>query len=212
MAETGENGGAFREVRLATRGGPLSLRYYPAEGARAAVVCVGGGGGGWDTPARGLYPRLCEELAGEGIAGARVRFRHATVLDEATADVLAAARFLREEEGIGALALVGHSFGGAVVIRAAAQDPSVRTVVALATQAYGADAVARLGPRCSILLIHGTDDTVLPAAGSQHVHALAREPRELIVYPAAGHGLDEVASDVHDDVRRWIRAALDAAG
>ncbi|HEV2146232.1 MAG TPA: dienelactone hydrolase family protein [Longimicrobiaceae bacterium] len=216
--EEGRGGGAgpgeepFRPVTLETAGGPLSLRYYPAAGARAAAVYAGGVGGGWDTPSQGLYPRLSEELAREGIAGVRVRFRHPTVLDEAVADVLAAARFLREEEGVGTLGLVGHSFGGAVVIRAAAEEPAVATVVTLATQGYGTEPVARLGPRCSILLVHGTGDEVLAAASSQHVHALAREPRQLVVYPAAGHGLDEVAADVYDDVRRWLRAALRPEG
>lgn len=193
---------------LRTSRGPVPLRHYPADGAAGAVVYVGGVGGGWDTPARGLYPRLCEELAGEGIAGARVRFRHPTVLDEAVVDVLAAAWFLEAEEGIGTLALVGHSFGGAVAIRAAVALERVRTVVTLATQAYGADAVGSLAPRCSILLLHGTADEVLSAANSQHVHDRAGAPKELVVYPAAGHGLDEVAADVHADVRAWLLAAL----
>lgn len=201
-------GEAFRAVTLRTGRGPLSVRHYPAAGARSAVVYVGGVGGGWDTPANGLYPRLCAELAGEGIAGVRVRFRDPTVLHEAAADVLAAARWLRESEGIAALGLVGHSFGGAVAIRAAAALEEARTVVTLATQANGADAVSSLGPRCSILLLHGTADEVLAAANSQRVHAAARERRELILYPAARHGLDEVAGDVHADVREWLLASL----
>lgn len=201
-------GEAFRPVTLRTARGPLALRLYPAEGARSAAVYVGGVGGGWDTPARGLYPRLCEELAEEGIAGLRVRFREPTVLDEAVADVLAAARWLRDDVGISALALVGHSFGGAVAVRAAAALEQARTVVALATQAHGADAVGSLAPRCSILLLHGTSDAVLSAANSQHLHGRAGHPKELILYPAAGHALDEVAGDVHADVRAWLLASL----
>lgn len=197
-------GEAYRPVLARTSRGDVAMRYYPAGDARAGAIYVGGVGGGWDTPAEGLYPRLCEELTGEGIAGLRVHFRHPTVLDEAVLDVLAGVRFL-EEEGIGAVGLVGHSFGGAAVIRAAAQAESVRTVVTLATQGYGADPVSGLGPRCSILLIHGTGDEVLPASASQHVHRLARDPKELILYPAAGHTLDGVAGEVYRDVREWLR-------
>src|SRR5437868_2510401 len=82
---------------------------------------------GWDTPAHGLYPRLCRELRPLGLASLRVRFRDPTCLPAAVLDVLAAAAFLAGE-GVTAVGLVGHSFGGAVVIRAAALVPAVRTV------------------------------------------------------------------------------------
>lgn len=204
MSEAGaaaEDG--YEEVMLKTVHGDVACRYYRAARPRGAAVFVGGVGGGWDTPARGLYPRLCAELPAEGIACLRVRFRFSDVLEEATHDVAAAARWL-VGEGVGPLALVGHSFGGAVVVRAAVKEDAVRTVVTLATQAYGAEQVAELGPRCSLLLIHGTADRVLPARASEHLHSLARDPRELVTFPGAGHVLDEAADEVHRRVREWI--------
>ena len=197
----------YRSVTLETDRGDVECRYYDAPGARCAAVWVGGAGGSWDTPARGLYPRLCEELAVDGIASLRVRFRHATVLEEAVFDVLAGIAHL-ERTGIGAFGLVGHSFGGAVVIRAAAASAAVRTVVALATQSYGADAARFLPPGCSILLVHGTADSVLPPSSSEYVHRLAREPKRLVLYEGAEHGLEEVADDVAELVRSWVVETL----
>ena len=193
----------YESVRLLTSRGPVLCRHYPVPQARRGAVWVGGVGGGWDTPAHGLYPRLCQELTARRIASLRVQFRHPTVLEESVLDVLAGVAYL-EGLGVEAVALTGHSFGGAVVIQAAAASDVVRTVVTLATQSYGAAAVSELGSRCSTLLLHGTADTVLPAYCSEHVFALAQEPRRLILYDGAGHGLDEVAGEVHQVVGAWV--------
>lgn len=193
----------YHPVKLITSRGSIHCRYYPVEGANKAVIWVGGVGGGWDTPARGLYPLLCEFLREEGIASVRVRYRYPTDLQESTLDVLAALTYL-QDEGINEFALVGHSFGGAVVIQAAAQSPDVRTVVTLATQSYGADPVTELATRCSLLLLHGTNDSVLSPHCSHNVYQLALEPKRLIIYPNAGHNLDEVADEVYLVIRYWI--------
>jgi hypothetical protein len=146
---------------------------------------------------------LCEILRKEGIASLRVRYRNPTDLEESILDVLAGLTYL-QDEGIKEFALVGHSFGGAVVIQAAAQSPGIRTVVTLATQSYGADPVTELATQCSLLLLHGSDDQVLSPHCSQYVYDLALEPKRLILYPNATHGLDEVADEVYLVVRDWI--------
>ena len=190
-------------MQLGTDRGPVECRHYAVERAAEAAIFVGGVGGGWDSPARELYARLAEALVAEGIASLRVRFRHPTVLDEAVFDVLAGARYL-ERLGVRSLALVGHSFGGAVVIRAGARTDAARTVVALATQAFGAEPAAELSPRCSLLVVHGTDDRVLRPVNAELVHELAREPKRLVVLTGAGHGLDESADEVLRLVRDWL--------
>ena len=73
-------------------------------------------------------------------------------------DVIAGITFL-EKNKIQSVGLVGHSLGGAVVIKAAAASPNiVRTVVTLSTQSYGAaEDISKLRQRgWSILLIRGT--------------------------------------------------------
>jgi pimeloyl-ACP methyl ester carboxylesterase len=200
-------GEPYRTIRLVTSRGQVACRFYAAPKARRGAIWVGGVGGDWDTPARNLYPTLCEDLTHHGVASLRVRFRDPHELEEAVHDVRAGIAYL-ERQGIKAIALTGHSFGGAVVIRAAALAPVVRTVVTLATQAYGAEPVAQLDPHCSILLLHGTSDLVLAPYSSEVVHDIAQDPKGLILYPVAGHGLDEVADDVHRRVRDWIIAHL----
>lgn len=193
----------YQSVRLETSRGTVACRYYQVPDVRCAVIWVGGVGGDWDTPAQGLYPRLCQELMAEGIASLRVRYRYPTELEEAILDVLAGIAYL-QRDGIDAVALVGHSFGGAVVIQAAAASDVVCSIVTLATQSYGAAPVANLAPRCSILAIHGAEDQVLPPSCSVYVHRLADEPKRLVIYEGAGHGLDEVAAEVHQTVHDWI--------
>jgi pimeloyl-ACP methyl ester carboxylesterase len=112
------------------------------------------------------------------------------------------------DEGIKEFALIGHSFGGAVVIQAASQAPDVRTVVAIAAQSYGTESVPELATRCSLLLLHGTGDLVLPPRCSQHIYRHALEPKRLILYPNAGHNLDEVADEVYQVIKEWIVGEL----
>ncbi len=193
----------YQPIRLETNRGNIDFCYYPVSGTQYGAIWVGGVGGGWDTPANGLYPQLCQELMGDGIASLRVRYRQPKILQESVFDVLAGISYL-ESEGIKAVALTGHSFGGAVVIQAAAISQAVRTVVTLATQSYGATAVSQLAPGCEILLIHGTVDRVLTSACSEYVYQLAHEPKRLILYEGADHSLNQVAEDVYQVVRDLI--------
>jgi len=200
----------FVPVELMTDQGQVSCRYYPSPGARHAVIMVGGTGGGFDSPARDLYPHLARDLVEEGMASLRIRFRDSRNLEMSIADVIAGIRYLRGK-GIGNLALMGHSFGGAVAIGAAAEDltgengtDSVRTVITLASQSHGAvEPAEHLGPDCSLLLIHGMDDSVLPAACSERIYDHARHPKEIVVYEA-DHCLDEVAGSVTELTRAWL--------
>jgi dienelactone hydrolase len=210
MAETeasrGPEGVAPRSHTLKTSRGPLDVLLYEAPGAKAAVVLGGGVGGGFDTPARGLYPRLGEALLRQGMTTLQVKYRNPTDLEEAVHDVLASVDFL-VEHGMERVGLVGHSFGGAVMIDAGAQSPWVRTVVGLASQSYGTGAVSELPPR-SLLLLHGTSDVVLPPSCSLRIADRARGHKELELLRGVGHGLDEEAEHVHTRVHDWLREEL----
>lgn len=195
-------------VTMRTSRGDIACRYYDAPDAQRAVIWVGGVGGGFDSPANDLYTRLSRDLQTEGIASLRIEYRDPSDLEECVLDVLAGLGMLESEE-FDALALVGHSLGGAVVIQAGTASDDVRAVVTLATQSYGAaDVVEDLPEDCALLLIHGADDTVLPPSSSEYVFSLAHEPRRLVIYEGAGHGLDEVADEVTQAVREFMLASL----
>lgn len=208
--ELGTEREGYRPVRARTSRGDLHFRWYPAAGATRAVVFFGGVGGGWDTPAEHLYPTLAQELVATGLSSLRVRFRHPGRLEECVLDVLAGIGFV-SGEGIEQVAVVGHSFGGAVAIQAGVQSDRVRTVVTIATQSYGAECVDVLPATTSLLLLHGTDDPVLPPFCSEHLAELAHEPKRLVIFEGAGHCLDEVASDVRAVVREWLTSELGGA-
>jgi pimeloyl-ACP methyl ester carboxylesterase len=202
-------------MRLQTDRGDIETRYHPAapnapaEAKKLGVVWVGGAGGGLDGPARGLYPAACEQLQARGIAGLRLHYRKPNALADCILDTLAGVEFL-VREGATEVAIVGHSFGGAVVISAAAVSPHVKAVVPMSSQTYGTELTPNVAPR-PMLLIHGTADTVLSANCSRQIYAAAKGPKEIKLYPGAGHGLDEVRQEVLDLLVSWIPQKLASA-
>lgn len=200
-------GDEFESVIIDTSRGKVECRYYATKSTDKAVIMVGGIGGGFDTPANGLYPRLCNELPGSGISSLRVRFRYPTDLAEAVMDVLVGIEFLKEE-GITGFGLIGHSFGGAVAIQAAHNENAVKTIVTLSTQSSGISPISNLAERVSVLLVHGDEDKTLPSGISVYAYSLAHEPKKLSIYEGAGHSLDEVSDQVYIEVKKWIENYL----
>jgi alpha-beta hydrolase superfamily lysophospholipase len=102
---------------------------------------------------------------------------------------------------------VGHSFGGAVVITAAAASDQVVAVAALSSQSAGTQRVQALSPR-PLLLVHGTADEILPDACSRDIYDRAHEPRTLLLYPGCRHGLDQCREALDRDLADWLREVL----
>ncbi|RPD50394.1 alpha/beta hydrolase [Hymenobacter sediminis] len=197
----------IEELTLRTNAGPMIARLHPAEAGAAAVVWVGGAGGGLDGPAWGMYPRLAGQLSSQGIASLRLHYRQPNYLEDCVVDVLLSVQYLVEQRGYGAIALVGHSFGGAVVISAGALSPAVAAVVAMSSQTYGTDLAAHVSPK-PLLLVHGTADEILPHICSESIYQRARQPKELLLYAGCRHGLDECRDQVDADVVRWLTNQL----
>ncbi|MFN8559350.1 MAG: dienelactone hydrolase family protein [Dehalococcoidia bacterium] len=193
--------GVYRVI-LRTSRGEIAALLHVAEGEPGAAVMVGGASGGFDGPADGIYARLGPALALAGVSTLRVHYRVPDDLDECVLDVLAAVSFLR---GIGAgrVALLGHSFGGAVVIKAGTLSPAVSGVVAMSSQLHGTSNVADLAPR-PLLLVHGMEDQVLEATASELLYERAQEPKRIVLYAEAGHSLVQAKDELFDLLRAWI--------
>ena len=184
--------------------------YHPAVGGgdqHPGVVWLGGAGGGIDGPASGLYPRLARRLASAGIASLRLDYRHPQDLEPSIIDAVIGVGFLRDE-GASAIALVGHSAGGAVAISVGAILEGIATVVTLATQTYGTDLAAELAP-ASLLLVHGEADEILPPACSLDVRRRTDARAALELLPGAGHGFDGWEDDLDAMVLEWLGGELE---
>ncbi len=191
---------------LQTSRGEITGVLHPCEGETSGVLFVGGALGGLDGPAHAIYPRLAHELAnrgdGLGLSSLRLHYRQPGEFTECVLDVLAGLSFLK---GIGAkrVALVGHSFGAAVAIKAGELSGLVTGVAALSSQLYGTRSVPRLAPK-PLLLVHGTADSVLDCAASKDIYDRALEPKRLVLYEGADHSLASCAEELFDLLEGWL--------
>ena len=199
--EPGDEIAGARKVTIVTTRGPIPVVLHAAPEKGRAALCVSGAIGCYDGPAM-LYPRLGLAMPREQITVARLDYRAPNEFGECLVDALAALTFLG---GIGheRVALLGHSFGGAVAINAGTLSPLVSTVIALSSQLAGAHVVGELAPK-PLLLIHGDADTILSHESSQALYDRAGEPKTLKILPGVGHRLSEAADQVFDLVRGWL--------
>lgn len=191
------------ELALFTSRGAIPGRFHHVDSGDAAILWVFGAGGGLGGPAGGVYQRLGRELVTSGVASLELAWRLPGNLTECVLDALIGYAWLRRQANRNRIILVGHSFGGAVVLNAAAHMDDAVAVAALSSQTSGAGDVAALAPR-PLLFVHGERDDVLPDTCSRQLYAQSSQPKQLILYPGCGHGLDECRDQLDSDLMRWI--------
>jgi dienelactone hydrolase len=108
------------------------------------------------------------------------------------------------------IALVGHSFGGAVVIAAGAARTEMVAIAAPGSQTAGTEFAHLLAPR-PLLVVHGLADEILPAACSRDIHCCAAEPKKIILYASCRHELDECRDALDRDLLAWLSRVLGQA-
>jgi pimeloyl-ACP methyl ester carboxylesterase len=203
-----EVGDDLRHLEIYTLDGLLTLLWHGPSTAVDVVLMCGGAMGGLLGPARGVYHDLGRRLAERGIGTIRVGYRQPNRLDFCTLDVGAAAD-VANRSGAKRFVIIGHSFGGAVAVNAAAALSRVtRGVVTLSTQSAGCETAAALG-EIPLLLIHGERDELLPVEASEAVRALAGHG-DVIVLPGTGHLLLGVEDEVRSRLFEWIVARFTA--
>ena len=198
----------LRHLEVFTLRGLLTVLWHGDPDAPSVVLLGGGAMGGLLGPADGFYHWLGEELAapGSGIGVLRVGWRRPNDLDLCTLDLLASAD-LAARAGAVRFVTGGHSFGGAIAVRAAmAMSTWARGVVTFATQSAGCEEAG--GLTAPLLAYHGDRDELLPVAASEVVSQLVGGPAEVAVCPGAGHLLSEAGDRLREEVPSWIRARL----
>jgi fermentation-respiration switch protein FrsA (DUF1100 family) len=194
------------DLQIKTSRGEMPGVLHACEGESGAAIFVGGALGGLDGPAGAIYSRLATSLAAPdsavGLTSLRLHYRQPGEFQECVLDVLGGLSLLK---GLGAkrVALVGHSFGAAIVVKAGELSDLVAGVAALSPQLYGTRTVQRLSPM-PLLLVHGTADTVLDCAASSDIYDRALEPKRLVLYEGADHGLASCADELFDLLRGWL--------
>ena len=71
----------------------------------------------------------------------------------------------------------------------------------------GAESAALLNGR-PLLLVHGEADVVLPLANAETIYGWAPEPKRLVTFTGAGHGLRECADEVRTLLETWLLEIL----
>ncbi|MSQ14857.1 MAG: alpha/beta hydrolase [Dehalococcoidia bacterium] len=197
-----------KPITIDTERGGLRAVLHHKDADTRAMILVGGIDGGFNGPSD-LYRDLAEALTSANISALRLDFRvHGSPgnIPEAEYDTMRGIDYLRGL-GIRSIALVGHSFGGAVVITVAHQRDEVKAVITLSSQTYGTRPVANISPR-PLLLVHGGDDQRLPPSCSEYLYARALEPKELVIMQGATHSLRQRREDVFNLLRDWLKEKL----
>lgn len=198
----------LRHLEVFTLRGLLTVIWHGDPDAEGVVVLGGGAMGGLLGPADGFYHWLGEELAGagSGIGVVRVGWRRPNDLDLCTLDLLAAAD-LTARAGATRFVTGGHSFGGAIAVRAGvAMGDWTRGVVTFATQSAGCEEAG--GLTAPLRAYHGDRDELLPVRASEVVCHLTGGEAEVVVCEGAGHLLTEAGERLRTEVPDWVRAQL----
>jgi predicted esterase len=196
----------LRHLEIYTMGGLLTLLWHGDRAAERVLLACGGAMGGLLGPAGGLYHDLGTRFADEGIGTIRVGYRRPNDLAACVHD-LAAAADLASRRGARRFVTMGHSFGGAVALRAGiVLGEHCAGVVTLSTQSAGCENAAELRAT-PLLLLHGERDELLPHETSHMVRMLAGGG-EVVTLPGTGHLLNEASDELRDRLGRWIPERL----
>lgn len=191
-------------LTISTPRGPVHGRWSPAAVTRAAAILVPDSVGAQST-SFSLFDELAARIQRSGVSVLQLE-RCVEGFDERLTSLLSMLAALRRQ-GVERVALIGWHSGASLAIAAGSVSESVTGVAALAPDASSADMVADLAPR-RLLLLHGSADTIAPAAVSRMLYARAGDPRELVIFPGELHDFSVFHDEALDKVTVWARTLL----
>jgi alpha/beta superfamily hydrolase len=176
--------------------------------SRTGIIFVSGVDGGFIEPSDNIYHALAETFAYRGAASVFVKYRQPGELGASVEDTLAGAQQLRKL-GISKMAIIGWSFGGAVITNSAVRIPEVQTIVGFSPQSRDTEAVQGF-TRQSILLMHSKDDENVPFISSQQIldEAPASIKRQLVELEGFDHILTGARTKLEPIVTDWLGREL----
>jgi predicted esterase len=161
--------------------------------------------GGFLEPGDDLYEALGQWFADHGTGAIFVEYRRPGELRASTCDALAGAQFLRER-GASRFALVGWSFGGAVISHTAAElGPAAQTLVGLAAQSRDTEVLERFAGR-SVYLVHDPADENVPFTAMEQIAAEVPPGVQVVARRVEGsnHALDGLGGLLRSEIPRWV--------
>ena len=200
--------GPGKGLMFKTSRGDLKGIMHQVEGSEHGVIWVYGARGGFGGPGPGTYARLAESFKDQNISSLRLDYREPNSMKECVLDLLAGIAFMKAQ-GHKPVVIVGHSFGGAVVIAAGVAASHVKGVVSLSPQTFGANMAGMLSP-IPLLVAHGKADTRLPPRCAEQIYEWAKEPKKLVLFEGAEHRLEECRDDLEALLSDWIPETLAA--
>lgn len=143
-------------------------------------------------------------------------------------DVLRAFDLLREQKEVDSskILVFGESMGGRFAIIAGAVEPDIRGVIGVSTSGYASseqqfqnadvarffrsidpDAyIEKIAPRY-LLMVHSTEDTLIPIDSARSTFSHAKDPKNFITMSCKTHGwCDEMLDTIAPEVERMINS------
>lgn len=201
--------GPFRPLVLDTTGGPMETRLFEAPNAKAAILWLGEAQGEFPSPADGMFDRLAERYQSFGVASLRLQYRNPGDFGGVGLDALVGA-FVLQQLQFERVVVVGHGIAATGAVQAGITFPFVVGVALLAPRGLDAQRAAGLSPT-PLLVLHGTEDKVVPTQKSRELMDQAQEPKRIYYYQRTGHEFTESVEAVTEDLTDWLNDQLGLA-
>ena len=197
---------SYEEVELSNS---AVARTWMIPSAQEGIIFVSGVDGGFIEPVDGIYTRMAETNLHNCVSSIFVSYRNPGELATSIEDATTAASYLRDR-GISKMAIVGWSFGGAVIAHTATLIPQIMTIIGFSPQSLDTEPFSLLNAQQSLLLFHSTSDENVPFSSSQIImdEAPSYIHKQLFPIDGADHHLTGTRAKIDPIVNDWINHML----